>query len=99
MTLFFRKVPVTIQAFQMTPERRRSNEEWPDWMNQAWQKDRTEENALYPTVPGTSTGTLSIHTKEGEHLVSWDDWIIQGVKGELYPCKPDIFQVTYEPVD
>ena len=33
------------------------------------------------------------------HRVSWDDWIIQGVKGELYACKPDIFAATYEPVD
>jgi hypothetical protein len=31
--------------------------------------------------------------------VSENDWIIKGVKGELYPCKPDIFEATYEPVD
>jgi len=30
--------------------------------------------------------------------VSWGDWIIRGVKGELYPCKPDIFAATYEAV-
>jgi hypothetical protein len=33
---------------------------------------------------------------EGIHRVSWGDWIIRGVKGELYPCKPDIFEATYE---
>ena len=33
------------------------------------------------------------------HLASPGDWIIQGVKGELYPCKPDIFEATYEPVE
>jgi hypothetical protein len=35
-------------------------------------------------------------TLEGTHRCDEGDWIIQGVKGELYPCKPDIFQMTYE---
>jgi hypothetical protein len=39
-----------------------------------------------------------IHTLEGDHLASYGDWIIKGVKGEFYPCKPDIFEQTYEPV-
>lgn len=37
-----------------------------------------------------------IHTLEGEMTASPGDWIIKGVKGELYPCKPDIFDQTYE---
>ncbi len=37
-----------------------------------------------------------IHTLEGIHRVSDGDWIITGVKGEKYPCKPDIFEATYE---
>ena len=40
-----------------------------------------------------------IETLEGRMRVSPGDWIIRGVKGELYPCKPDIFDATYEPVD
>lgn len=40
--------------------------------------------------------TLIIHTLEGDHTASSGDWIIKGVKGELYPCKPDIFALTYE---
>lgn len=40
-----------------------------------------------------------IATLEGEHIVCPGDWIIRGVKNELYPCKPDIFEATYEPVD
>ena len=39
---------------------------------------------------------LSISTLEGAHWVSPGDWIIKGVKGEFYPCKPDIFAATYE---
>ena len=95
----FRKKPVVIEAFQMTPERRVSNVDWPNWMHIAWQLERNEPGSLYPTVAGTGDGTLSIKTLEGQHLVSWDDWIIQGVQGELYPCKPDIFEATYDPED
>lgn len=40
-----------------------------------------------------------IRTLEGDMEVSKGDWIIKGVKGEFYPCKPDIFQLTYEPVE
>ena len=38
-----------------------------------------------------------IDTKEGGHIVCPGDWIITGVAGELYPCKPDIFEATYDP--
>lgn len=41
----------------------------------------------------------SIPTLEGKHEVTPGDWIITGVKGEKYPCKPDIFELTYEKVD
>lgn len=40
-----------------------------------------------------------IDTLEGGHVVCVGDWIITGVKGEVYPCKPDIFEATYEPVE
>lgn len=43
-----------------------------------------------------SDGTLYIPTLEGTHAASPRDWIIKGVKGEFYPCKPDIFAQTYE---
>ncbi len=88
----YRKKPVVIEAFQMTKERRASNVDWPEWMHKAWQKERGEPGSLQPT----EAGMLSICTLEGEHLVSWGDYIIQGVQGELYPCKPDIFEATYE---
>lgn len=40
-----------------------------------------------------------IDTLEGGHIVCPGDWIITGVKGERYPCKPDIFEATYEPAN
>jgi len=42
---------------------------------------------------------LGIETLEGVMFASPGDWIIKGVKGEFYPCKPDIFEATYEPVE
>jgi len=43
--------------------------------------------------------SMEIVTLEGNMLVSDQDWIIKGVKGEFYPCKPHIFAATYEPAD
>ena len=40
---------------------------------------------------------VSIDTLEGEMMADFGDYIIKGVKGEFYPCKPDIFEMTYEP--
>lgn len=45
-----------------------------------------------------NTDSPVIHTLEGEMTASPGDWIIRGVKGEFYPCKPDVFTQTYEPV-
>ena len=45
-----------------------------------------------------STG-YAIDTLEGAYTVTPGDWIITGIKGEKYPCKPDIFEATYEPVE
>lgn len=88
----FVKKPVVIEAFQMTMERRMDNSDWPAWLHAAWQ-----DGTLYRANPNAHLpDTLMIGTLEGDHTVSWGDWIIQGVKGELYPCKPDIFDLTYE---
>ena len=40
-----------------------------------------------------------INTLEGKMELSWGDYVIKGVKGEFYPCKPDIFELTYEMVE
>lgn len=85
----YRKKPVVIDAFQMTEERRWHNDEWPNWLHDAWTGSLR---------PNQSNGFLEIKTLEGWLNVSQGDWIIRGVKGELYPCKPDVFKATYEPL-
>jgi hypothetical protein len=87
----FRKKPVTIEARQATgsPE---SNREIIDWTRGS----RTPASMDDHPERGPS---LWIATLEGAHWVTPGDWIIQGVAGEFYPCKPEIFAATYEAVD
>jgi hypothetical protein len=84
----YRKKPVVIEAIQF----RNGNfseimAAWPEakeW--KGWMTDGKKWNCGIPTLEGTMTA-------------SDGDWIIKGVKGEYYPCKPDIFEMTYEPED
>lgn len=96
----YRKKPVVIEAFQMTHLRRFDNADWPNWLHAKWNEGFHGDNGVFPAnMHFVDAGEeLAIRTLEGIHLVSFDDWIIQGVKGELYPCKPDIFEMTYEEV-
>ncbi len=100
----YRKLPVEIEAFQMTKERRWDNSEWPAWLHLAWNRE-PGENAVWidpdtPPEPGQESSSILVcGTLEGVHTITPGDWIIKGVKGELYPCKPDIFKMTYEKVD
>ena len=97
----YRKKPVVIEAFQMTRERRESNVDWPEWLHAAWGLPSDVVGAVSPEDYPSSDGMdrLVVRTLEGELFVDFDDWIIRGIKGELYPCKPDIFAATYEAVE
>lgn len=81
---FFRKKPVVIGAreFKDTSASRNSILAWLD---------------KHDTLATWDADGIRIPTLEGTHLASPGDWIIRGVKGEFYPCKPDIFAATYEP--
>jgi hypothetical protein len=99
MQLQYRKKPVVIEAFQMTRERCNDTSDWPAWLHDAWNGEPNKSGTLQRRMPFDSnpTGELEIVTLEGIHRVNWGDWIIRGVQGELYPCKPEIFAATYEP--
>ena len=49
--------------------------------------------------PDSNLDNVIIETLEGDHLALVGDYIIKGVQGEFYPCKPDIFEATYEKVE
>lgn len=79
----FRKKPVVIEAMQFDGSYQ-SGKAILDWADE--------------TVHRSTLIGLSIKTLEGVMGVSAGDWVIRGVQGEFYPCKPDIFEATYEAV-
>lgn len=94
----FRKKPVVIEVFQYDGNLKDRDGEYyvPDWAVKAF-----KEGTMYYIIPRTKPSDipeLYIKTLEGNHHVSIGDYVIQGVNGELYPCKPDIFEKTYEEV-
>lgn len=91
----YRKKPVEIEAFKYDGDLMGSDGKYyvPDWAVKA-----LENLGMYYDYIDGNPHELFIRTLEGDHHVSVGDYIIQGVKGELYPCKPDIFEMTYENV-
>jgi len=83
----FRKKPVVIEAIQWDGT----------WEDVSRIKEFTNGAAFERHDLDGKRSYLYIKTLEGEHIASPKDWIIKGVQGEFYPCKPDIFDATYEP--
>ena len=86
---FFRKKPVVIEAMQVP-----SHDDAIAWGKLAGFLNAYD--ADWNVVPGAEG--IEIRTLEGTMRGDIGDWIIRGFKGEFYPCKPDIFAATYEPV-
>ena len=85
----YRKKPVVIEAEQFFPDKH----PWPEGV------ERFEEKSVEAVTGDKSTWYgWRIATLEGPAYVTPGDWIITDVKGEKYPCKPNIFKATYEPV-
>jgi hypothetical protein len=100
----FRKKPVVIEAFQYRAGAP-SDAIFADWPQ--WAKDDLAHDVGGMIVSRDGSpkrrlvaydDRLIVRTLEGDMMATDGDWIIQGVKGELYPCKPDIFAATYEAV-
>jgi len=96
MNYQFRKKPVVIEAFHYTPDNAQNRGVWPNWLLEAMSAPAGDVGSFVTVLAGTKEFAAAIVTLEGPLQVSWGDWIIRGVKGELYPCKPDIFSETYE---
>ena len=78
----YRKKPVVVEAF------RNGFDERPEWIDDAIIEGKIRD----------VNGVLAITTLEGIMNADIGDYVIKGVKGEIYPCKPDIFEQTYEKV-
>lgn len=79
----YRKKPVTIEAVQWTGS---NLDELREFVPEEHRNNKIHQ-------------PLGIKTLEGVMTISKGDWVIKGVKGEFYPCKPDIFEMTYEKID
>lgn len=97
---YFRKRPVTVEAVRFLGVTFAENSMYnidfdvdgmlPEWLRKAL---LDEDVFVVPEDPDF----LFVKTLEGLHEASPGDWIIKGVKNELYPCKPEIFAMTYDP--
>lgn len=86
----FRKKPVVIEAVRVVDALKSARDTWadlPTWLHDAYERGGVTfaSDAIY------------VNTLEGQMCASLGDWLIRGVQGELYPCKPEIFAATYEP--
>ena len=99
---FYRKKPVMIEAVQFESVSFAGQGHYsinfdtvadlPKWLRNAMM-----DGDIVPDI--VEEGGLIVKTLEGRHIASPGDWIVRGVKNEIYPCKPDIFAMTYDPVD
>jgi len=93
----YRKKPIVIEAFLYDGDLqdREGNYYVPQWAVDAFRDGVISYDSLENEPPCS----LFINTLEGRMLVNVGDYIIKGITDELYPCKPNIFVATYEPVD
>lgn len=83
----FRKQPVVIEAHQVPPEGEVCGEEMAKFLSEA------------PGVDNLGDGSLVIDNEHGQVTAAPGDWVIRGVKGEYYPCNPEVFAETYAPAE
>lgn len=91
------KKPIVIEAFQLN--KNMSVQDLPSWCCK-----HQVSTAFDPTIdPKNTTANhvigVQLQTLEGTMVANWGDWIIKGIKDELYPCKPEIFEATYDKVE
>lgn len=90
----YRKKPIVVDAFQWTGDEMQKEDP-------IWAVDAIKNGDIWFCVDPFGNGGvthMAIRTLEGVMEARFDDYIIKGIKGEIYPCKPDIFEATYEAV-
>lgn len=92
----FRKKPVVIEAVQFFADKHSISQVYEFISGQKWAAGLGLWHRFSNNVIANG---YKINTLEGVMTANTGDWIIKGVNGEFYPCKPDIFEKTYEPVD
>lgn len=86
------KKPIVVEAMQLKFEN--FVPEIVDWIGESKNYPECKVLGIDP-----ADGKVKIKTLEGVMICEINDWIIKGIKGEFYPCKPDVFEATYEVYD
>ena len=89
----YKKRPIIIEAFKWTGDRHQTED--PEWAIQAIKDGTIVIPNLEWSMRVYQRPVMEINTLEGVMIANQGDYIIKGVNGELYPCKPDIFEKTY----
>ena len=97
-TMKYRKKPVEIEAVEWTGKNEREMYEFLTVKIDTIPTLEEDTFRIDLVNGGCQVGNLIIKTLEGDHRANIGDYVIKGVKGEYYPCKPDIFKMTYEKV-
>jgi hypothetical protein len=84
----YRKKPVEIEAIKFTRHNITEVEAFTEYAAHTFRIERRIDGIATCIIP----------TLEGQHIANEGDYIIKGVKGEFYPCKPDIFKLTYDEI-
>lgn len=100
----YRKKPVVVEAWQWHPVPSEDPDwkavpEIPSWVLEAFNMEFPKVGSLFQRHNIHAGVRLEIGTLEGTMFAKPHDWIIRGVQGEIYACKPDIFEATYEAAD
>jgi len=97
----YKKKPIVVEAVQfidcVSDKIQDHFDEYPDWLNEAF-KEHTIR-LIFADTKHLTIESFAIATKEGDMNLTKGNWLIQGVKGELYPCNDEIFRMTYEEVN
>lgn len=92
----YRKKPLVIEAFRLTPDALKDKSKWPGWFAEAWAEGEVFSAGSLPFGEGRC---FLVKTLEGTMMATPGDWIIRGTQGEMYPCKPDVFAEVYEAIE
>lgn len=91
----YRSKIVEIEAFRFQPKTGEYFRDMPPWLEVAYETDGV--GGVDNVGSDVNSSVLQISTLEGTMTAQQGDWIIRGTEGELYPCKPSVFERKYEP--
>ena len=96
----YEKKTTTVEAFQMTKERRMDNSQWPEWLNRAWNGERNKMGTLQRAdLDAELPDEVVIVTYGGAQRVAFGDWLVLDQRGEVFPYQDGVFKQVFDRVN